>query len=100
VSDLRRTNISIRESLYEKARDLMQIRDFDNFSAFLEQLIREEHERRHGPAQLRDQPAPTPPSPVRTGGGAPGGSASAPSVSYKTGTRRRKHKPAPPFGKG
>lgn len=55
MSDTRpRTNVSIRESVLEKARRLMSLRDFDNFSEFLSTLIREEWERRKGPVEFAE----------------------------------------------
>lgn len=55
----RRTNITINEAIYAKAQELMQVTDFDDFSGFVEQLVRDEWERRHGPAFLvRDAPSP------------------------------------------
>lgn len=49
-----RTNVSIRDSVLKKARSLMSLRDFDNFSEFLSTLIREEWERRKGPVEFGD----------------------------------------------
>jgi hypothetical protein len=43
----RRTNITINETIYEKAQQLMRAQDFDDFSGYLEQLIREEWARKH-----------------------------------------------------
>ncbi len=59
----RRTNISIEETLYDRAQLLMADRAFSDFSGFLETLIREEWERRHpaapaaAPAVHRDKTA-------------------------------------------
>lgn len=41
-----RRNIYMRDSIHQKAMAIMKARDMDNFSEFLSQLIREEHERR------------------------------------------------------
>jgi len=100
MSDNLRVNISIRKTIQAKAADLMKIRDFDNFSEFLATLIREEHERRHGPALMHDvasadrTPAneserPTPPPPARP-------------VSYQRGTKAARDKLRKPrtFGEG
>jgi hypothetical protein len=43
----RRTNITINESIYAKAQELMAADDFSDFSGFVEQLIRDEWSRRH-----------------------------------------------------
>lgn len=49
----RRTNITINESIYAKAQELMRLDHFDDFSGFIEQLIRDEWARKHarGPAR-------------------------------------------------
>lgn len=49
----RRTNITINESIYAKAQELMRLDHFDDFSGFIEQLIRDEWARTHdrGPAR-------------------------------------------------
>lgn len=44
-----RKNITIGSEIFELATELMKLRRFDDFSGFLEQLIREEWERRCGP---------------------------------------------------
>lgn len=41
-----RTTISITPSIYQKAVEVMRVRDFADFSGMLHQLIREEYERR------------------------------------------------------
>lgn len=41
-----RTTISIPSTIYAKAQSIMKARDFSDFSGFLQQLIREEWERR------------------------------------------------------
>lgn len=49
-----RKNITVGSELFELATELMKMRRFDDFSGFIEQLIREEWERRCGimaPAQ-------------------------------------------------
>lgn len=43
-----RTTITISDALMAKAKDVMDARTFDDFSGFLQSLIREEHERRFG----------------------------------------------------
>jgi metal-responsive CopG/Arc/MetJ family transcriptional regulator len=55
VSAAKRTTITISEALYAKAEELMRLRDFGDFSGFIQQLIREEYERRHGPATLAEK---------------------------------------------
>ena len=45
----KRTTITINEGLYRRAQKVMAAREFDDFSGFVQQLIREEWERRHGP---------------------------------------------------
>jgi Arc/MetJ-type ribon-helix-helix transcriptional regulator len=47
MSESRRTNITISETLYAKAQEMMKKRDFTDFSGYLQQLIREDWERRH-----------------------------------------------------
>lgn len=42
MSDARRTNITISESLYAKAQAMMKLRDFNDFSGYIQQLIRED----------------------------------------------------------
>jgi hypothetical protein len=56
----RRTNLTINPNLFEEAQKLMSLRNFDDFSSFVEQLIREELERRQGPKTM---PPPTYPAP-------------------------------------
>lgn len=53
----RRTNISISPAVRKMADELMDLRAYSELSGFLSQLIREEWERRHGPARF---PPPTP----------------------------------------
>jgi hypothetical protein len=52
-----RTTISISDEIMALAREVMDARRFSDFSGFLAQLIREEHERRSGPMILNDSPA-------------------------------------------
>ncbi len=59
-----RVNVSMRTSILAKARALMKVRDFPDLSGFLAQLIREEHERRAGPAILQDAPPDPEPEPT------------------------------------
>lgn len=47
-----RRNITINPEIAALAEALMKLRKFDDFSGFVEQLIREEYERRTGPVQL------------------------------------------------
>lgn len=47
-----RRNITIDPSILARANELMNLRCFSDFSGFIEQLIREEWDRRHGPAQF------------------------------------------------
>ncbi len=64
----KRTTITLPESLVEVAQAIMRDRHFEDFSGFLQQLIREESERRQ--AVLRETastgttPAQTPTAPV------------------------------------
>jgi hypothetical protein len=51
----KRINISLPVSIQEKAQAIMAARDFGDLSGFLQQLIREEYERRHGPAPIADE---------------------------------------------
>jgi hypothetical protein len=41
-------NITFPESLHDKALRLMEEEDFDNFSGYLQQLVRDRWEARHG----------------------------------------------------
>jgi hypothetical protein len=43
----RRTNITINESIYAKAQELMALSAFSDFSGFVEQLIRDEWARKY-----------------------------------------------------
>jgi hypothetical protein len=45
-----RKNLTFATRVLELAQDLMKLRRFDDLSGFLSQLVREEWERRHGPA--------------------------------------------------
>lgn len=42
----RRTNVTLNPAVYDLATEIMKVRRFDEFSGFVEQLIREEWERR------------------------------------------------------
>jgi len=42
----KRTTITLPKSLRAQAEELMKLRQFTDFSGFLQTLIREEHERR------------------------------------------------------
>lgn len=42
-----RTTLSFAPAVYAKARKVMEARDFNDFSGFIQQLIREEWERRN-----------------------------------------------------
>jgi len=44
----RKANISIELEIYDQARKIMGLRKFSELSSFIETLIREEWERRHG----------------------------------------------------
>lgn len=65
----KRVNISISAQIQNKAKILMKLRDFEEFSTYLEDLIRTEWERRNGPLRVTDLEAaskakttdPTPP---------------------------------------
>jgi hypothetical protein len=59
-----RKNLSFNPEVLKLAGELMDLRRFDELSDFLAQLVREEHERRHGPAILHDKPAPPTAEPV------------------------------------
>lgn len=50
----KRVNISISAQIQNKARILMKLRDFEEFSTYLEDLIRTEWERRNGPLRVAD----------------------------------------------
>ena len=54
----RRTNLTINSDLYDRAQTLMKLLHHSDFVGLIEQLIREEWERRHGPLLLRDEADP------------------------------------------
>jgi hypothetical protein len=58
-----RKNLTFHPKILQLAEELMALRHFNDLAPFLSQLIREEHERRHGPAVLHDAPSPPPPPP-------------------------------------
>lgn len=65
MSDKKRTTISIHSGILAKAHELMHAENFNDFSNFLEQLIREKwaaQQSKH--LELRDAPATTPPPPA------------------------------------
>lgn len=53
-----RKNISISKRVFDMAESIMKARGFDDFSSLLEQLIREDDERRRGPHTIRETPPP------------------------------------------
>lgn len=55
----KRKNITLPKSIIELADKLMELRKFTDFSGFAQQLIREEWERRHGPAVFTQEAAAT-----------------------------------------
>lgn len=65
-------NITLSKRVMDLAEQIMDVRRFDDFSGMVQQLIREEWERRHGPMILAERPTPyaalereSPQSPVR-----------------------------------
>jgi len=58
-----RKNLTFNPEVLKVAEQLMELRHFSDLSGFLSQLVREEHERRHGPV-LYDatRHAPVPPA--------------------------------------
>ena len=84
MSEHERKNLTFNPHVLDLAEQLMRLRHFSDLSGFLSQLVREEHERRHGPT-LYDQPikatapSPAPPRP------------SGPASYRKTRPRGRKH---------
>jgi len=52
-----RRNVTLNPHVIARATEVMQLRHFDDFSGFIEQLIREEWERRNGPAQFAGAPS-------------------------------------------
>jgi hypothetical protein len=50
----KRVNISMSSTIREKASQLMQVHDFDDFSSYLEHLIRVDWERRKGDPELQN----------------------------------------------
>lgn len=50
-SNKKRTTISISSAIYANAVELMKLRRFADFTAFIEQLIREDWDKRIGPAK-------------------------------------------------
>lgn len=59
----KRTNITIHPDLYKKARQLMKLEDFADFSGFVEHLIRSKWQAQGG--DLREEPTPYRISPKR-----------------------------------
>lgn len=51
-------NFTLNSALLDKAKLLMELRHFSNLTGLIEQLIREEFERRHGPAVFPGSAAP------------------------------------------
>lgn len=56
MSEHERKNLTFNPAVLELADELMQLRKFSDLSGFLSQLVREEHERRQGPATFQDKP--------------------------------------------
>jgi hypothetical protein len=51
-----KTNLSLEPELLKKAKAIMKARDFGtNLTGFIETLIREEWERRHGPVMMLEK---------------------------------------------
>lgn len=50
-----RKNISISDQMIEMAEQICKLRGFRDFSGLLEQLIREEWERRNGPVKFAEK---------------------------------------------
>jgi hypothetical protein len=57
-----RTTITLPDAIKKKAEAIMEARDFGDLSGFLQQLIREEYERRHGPITMADEIREDPPA--------------------------------------
>lgn len=60
-------NLTFNPKVLELAEAVMAVRSFDNLSGFISQLIREEYERRHGPATIQN---PNPAQPLQPQPGA------------------------------
>lgn len=54
----RKKNLTLGEGVLDYADKLIDLRRFDNLTALVEQLLREEWERRQGPVTLRESPPP------------------------------------------
>lgn len=65
MSESRRTNITISQSLYEKALENMRVRDFSDFSGYVQQLIREDWAHRELVMSMRDKPQQPPMPPAQ-----------------------------------
>jgi len=55
----RPVNLTLNEKVLEFAAQIMELRGQGNMSAFVEELIRDEYERRTGPLVLNDATPPT-----------------------------------------
>jgi len=54
----RSKNLSLDDGVLSLGQQIIELRRFPNLSACVEQLIREEHERRFGLAAFKEQPNP------------------------------------------
>ena len=54
-----RKNLTFPPGVIDLAQEIMELRSFTDLSGFLSQLVREEWERRRGPAILPTEPART-----------------------------------------
>jgi hypothetical protein len=51
-----RVNLTLDEGVLDYAKQIMALRRFNNLVALLEQLLREEYERRNGTLTMKDAP--------------------------------------------
>lgn|SRR5688572_19630045 len=56
----RRVNLTLSSGVLDYADQIINLRRFNNLVELVEQLLREEYERRHGPMLLRDKPSSDP----------------------------------------
>lgn len=95
----KRTTITISEPIYQRALAVMEARAFDDFSGYIQALIREEYERRHGAPPVASAMHDAPPTAEQLAAQAIAhgrDTADAAPVSYGPPAKRRAKKPQSP----
>ena len=64
MSNKRPVNLTLNERVLEFAEQIMELRGHSSLSAFIEELVRDEYERRNGPMVIQDTVTPPAPAPV------------------------------------